>query len=167
MGDLSLPHFIDLLGWGEYLFINFLCFPFSSQDDCTSSFDFMLEISLLILSIVHQIEGLDAAITLLMVAQGEDSIEYLALQGLTGLPWVAPSICSLYKIVEPGWVHRSDNTLAPFGWSRVGWLSNLWCEIKLIPLTQISPPPLMIPDKATPWNLTTGVGGAPPHSGSL
>ena len=72
--DLPLPYPIDLLGWGKHLFIHFLSFPFSSHNNCSSGYDFMLEIYLFALSIVHQIEGLSAAITLLMVVQGEYSI---------------------------------------------------------------------------------------------
>ena len=91
------PGYASSFGVGGIPDHKFLSFPFSSHDDCTSSYDYMLEIYLLILSIFHQIDGLGAAITLLMVAQGEDSIQYHTLHGLTGLPQVAPSICALYK----------------------------------------------------------------------
>ena len=67
----------------------------------------MLEIYLLILGIVYQIDGLRAAITLLMVSQGEYSIKHLALHGLAGFRRVAKSIHAFYKILELGWVQRS------------------------------------------------------------
>ena len=67
----------------------------------------MLEIYLLILGIVYQIDGLRAATTLLMVSQGEYSIQHLALQGLAGCRQIGPFIHAFYKLLEPGWIHRS------------------------------------------------------------
>ena len=95
-GDLLLPHTIDFLGWGKYLLIDFLSFPLSCHDDCTSSYDLILEIYLLILGIVYQIDCLSAAITLLMVSQGEYSIQHLALHRLASFRQIAPSIRSKY-----------------------------------------------------------------------
>ena len=97
----EVPYSIYLLGWGKYLFIHFLSFPFSSHDDCTSSYDLMLEIYLLILGII---DDLGATITLLMVSQGKYSLQHLALHRLAGFRRVAPSIRAFYKIVEQCWV---------------------------------------------------------------
>ena len=75
-GGTFCPCLTPLTCWGggNTCSYKFLSFPFSSHNNCTSGYDFMLEIYLFALSIVHQIEGLSAAITLLMVVQGEYSI---------------------------------------------------------------------------------------------
>ena len=74
--DLSLSNSIYLLGWGKRLLINFPHLSFCIHDHSASCNDFMLEEYLLILGVVYQIDGLSAAVPLLVLLEGEDSIQY-------------------------------------------------------------------------------------------
>ena len=74
MVDLPLSDSIYLLRWGNCLVINFFHLPFRTHDNCTSCNDLALEVYLFILGVVYQVDGLGAAITLLVVLERKDTL---------------------------------------------------------------------------------------------